>query len=102
MCRCNAEQAAGQGELSRRAQRTTIWLARVIGTVLAMTDSESLQAVTMLRLAERLGVGTTSLYRHIEDEDHLIDAGVVERPVLGAPDRSESTASSVMNSRVSL
>lgn len=45
-------------------------------------DAEGLDAVTMPRLAERLGVGTMSLYRHIESKEDLVNA-VAERVLSG-------------------
>ncbi|MGH8974863.1 MAG: TetR/AcrR family transcriptional regulator, partial [Acidimicrobiia bacterium] len=41
-------------------------------------DREGLDACTMPRLAARLGVGTMSLYRHVEGKDDLLGA-VAER-----------------------
>jgi AcrR family transcriptional regulator len=39
-----------------------------------LIDTEGLEAVTMPKIAQRLGVGTMSLYRHVRDKDDLIDA----------------------------
>lgn len=58
-------------------------------------DAEDLEAVTMPRLAEQLGVGTMSLYRHVDGKDDLVNA-VAERVLSGvqvpdgAPDDWES------------
>ena len=39
-----------------------------------LVDSEGLEACTMPHLAARLGVGTMSLYRHVEGKDDLLNA----------------------------
>jgi AcrR family transcriptional regulator len=46
-----------------------------------MIDRDGLDAVTMPKLAQHLGVGTMSLYRHVEDKDDLIAA--VAEQVMG-------------------
>jgi len=61
--------------------RNTLSRARVIDGALTLIDANGLDAVTMPGLAKHLGVGTMSLYRHVEDKNDLIDA-VAER-VLG-------------------
>jgi TetR/AcrR family transcriptional regulator, tetracycline repressor protein len=65
----------------KRVPRNTLSRARVIEAALEMIDSEGLDAVTMPAVAKRLGVGTMSLYRHVEDKNDLVNA-VAER-VLG-------------------
>jgi AcrR family transcriptional regulator len=74
-----------------RAPRNTLSRAVVIDAALALIDAEGLEALTMAKVAQRLGVGTMSLYRHVQDKDELIDA-VAERVMQavavpdGAPD----------------
>jgi AcrR family transcriptional regulator len=65
----------------KRVPRNTLSRARVIDGALALIDAEGLDAVTMPRLAQHLGVGTMSLYRHVEDKTDLINA--VAEQVLG-------------------
>jgi AcrR family transcriptional regulator len=65
----------------KRVPRNTLSRARVIDGALALIDTDGLDAVTMPRLAKHLGVGTMSLYRHVDDKNDLINA-VAER-VLG-------------------
>lgn len=67
---------------SRRVPRNTLSRERIVDAALALLDAHGLEAVTMPALAKRLGVGTMSLYRHVEDKDDLVNA-VAER-VLGA------------------
>lgn len=64
-----------------RVPRNTLSRDRIVDAALALLDAEGLDAITMPSLARRLGVGTMSLYRHVEDKDDLINA-VAER-VLG-------------------
>lgn len=76
---------------AKRVPRNTLSRARVVDGALALVDAEGLDAVTMPRLAQHLGVGTMSLYRHVDDKNDLINA-VAER-VLGdvqVPDGSDA------------
>lgn len=57
-----------------RAPRNTLSRARVVEAALALIDAEGLEALTMAKVAHRLGVGTMSLYRHVKDKDELIEA----------------------------
>src|SRR4051794_21061960 len=70
------KQPAGgaPGRRSGRVPRNTLSRAGIVDAALALIDAEGLEAVTMPKLAERLGVGTMSLYRHVSDKDDLIDA----------------------------
>jgi AcrR family transcriptional regulator len=61
-----------------RVPRNTLSRAVVAEAALTLIDSEGLDALTMPRVAQRLGVGTMSLYRHVQHKDDLIDA-VAER-----------------------
>ena len=64
----------GGGKGSRRVPRNTLSRERIVDAALALIDTEGPQAVTMPRLAASLGVGTMSLYRHIQDKDDLVNA----------------------------
>src|SRR4249920_3825848 len=74
-----------------RVPRNTLSRAGVVDAALALIDAEGLDAVTMPKVARRLGVGTMSLYRHVQDKDDLIEAvaehvmGDIQVPG-GAPD----------------
>jgi len=59
---------------SGRVARNTLSRGRIVEAAVALIDGGGLAAFTMPRLAEQLGVGTMSLYRHIEDKDDLLDA----------------------------
>jgi AcrR family transcriptional regulator len=58
----------------RRAPRNTLSRERIVEAALALIDADALEAVTMEAVAQRLGVGTMSLYRHVADKHDLVDA----------------------------
>lgn len=45
---------------------------RIVAAAIAIADTEGLGAVSMRRVANEVGVGTMSLYRHVEDKDGLL------------------------------
>jgi AcrR family transcriptional regulator len=55
---------------SRRSSGLT--RERIVAAAVELADSEGLAALSMARLAERLGCGTMSLYRHVENKDELV------------------------------
>ena len=57
-----------------RVPRNTLSRPLIVQAALALVDAEGLEALTMPRLAEELGVGTMSLYRHVDGKDDLLDA----------------------------
>lgn len=67
------DTTAGQPR-SGRVPRNTLSRGRIVDAAVALIDDDGLPALTMPRLAEQLGAGTMSLYRHIEDKDDLLDA----------------------------
>ena len=74
-----------------RVPRNTLSRQLIVEATLAVLDDEGLEALTMPRLANELGVGTMSLYRHIEGKDDLVEAvaaHVLSRVIVpdGAPD----------------
>jgi AcrR family transcriptional regulator len=46
----------------------------VVEAAIALADEDGLEAVSMARVAERLGFTTMSLYRHVESKDELLRA----------------------------
>ncbi|MGV0813594.1 TetR/AcrR family transcriptional regulator [Mycolicibacterium boenickei] len=44
----------------------------IVEEAVALADTEGLAALSMARLAERLGCGTMSLYRHVANKDELV------------------------------
>jgi TetR/AcrR family tetracycline transcriptional repressor len=61
---------------SERVPRGTLNRERTVAAALELLDEEGLDALSMPRLAHRLGVGTMSLYSHLEGKDDLLDAVV--------------------------
>ena len=45
---------------------------RIVATAIELVEAEGLAALSMARLAERLGCGTMSLYRHVANKDELL------------------------------
>ena len=45
---------------------------RIVAAAVELADIEGLAALSMARLADRLGCGTMSLYRHIANKDELV------------------------------
>ncbi|MBH0776256.1 TetR/AcrR family transcriptional regulator [Nocardia bovistercoris] len=48
--------------------------ATIIDTAIDLADEAGLDALSMRRIAERLGVGAMSLYRHVGNKDELLAA----------------------------
>jgi AcrR family transcriptional regulator len=44
----------------------------IVGAAIELVEQEGLNALSMARLAERLGCGTMSLYRHVANKDELL------------------------------
>ncbi|PXX61789.1 TetR family transcriptional regulator [Nocardia tenerifensis] len=49
---------------------------RIVEAAIALLDEEGLERLTMRRLAERLGTGSTTLYWHLDTKDDVIDLAV--------------------------
>jgi AcrR family transcriptional regulator len=45
---------------------------RIVAAAIELVEAEGLSALSMARLAERLGCGTMSLYRHVANKDELL------------------------------
>lgn len=58
---------------------------RIVEAAIEIADSDGLAALSMARLAERLGCGTMSLYRHVANKDELVTFMVSTAP--GPPPR---------------
>jgi AcrR family transcriptional regulator len=54
---------------------------RILDAALALADADGLEAVSMRRLGQKLGVEAMSLYNHVANKDAILD-GILER-VLG-------------------
>jgi AcrR family transcriptional regulator len=58
---------------TERAGRKGLSVDRIIEAAIAVADEEGIGALTMRRVAERLGVGTMSIYTHVPAKGELID-----------------------------
>lgn len=74
-------QAASQSAPVKRRGRPPVEVGRIIDAALQLVDEVGPQALTLRMLAEALGSGTATLYRHFASKDELL-AHVVDR-VLG-------------------
>lgn len=62
---------------------------RIVIAAIEVADEAGLDAMTMKRVATRLGAGVMSLYRHVSDKDELIEAMVEHVTATHAyPDRT--------------
>lgn len=67
---------ATEAEVALRA-RVPLNSERVFAAAIALADREGIEALTMRRLAEELGVEAMSLYYHVANKEAILD-GVVE------------------------
>lgn len=87
--------------------RTRLTSAQVAAAALELADREGLDALSMRALAERLGVGTMTLYGYFRNKDELLDALVdsvfehADAPALEG-DWREQLRAHVLNARASL
>jgi AcrR family transcriptional regulator len=72
------KDAAAGARRSGRVPRNTLSRGRIVDAALRLIDAEGPEAVTMPRVAASLGVGTMSLYRHVDDKHDLVDAVAVQ------------------------
>lgn len=65
-------------------RRVPLTRDRVLDAAVDLADGESLDAVSMRRLAQDLGVVPMALYKHVAHKDELVDA-MVDRVIGGIP-----------------
>jgi AcrR family transcriptional regulator len=63
----------GTREPPTRGPKPGLTLEQIARAAIAVADAEGLEALSMRRLAEALGVGTMSLYRYVPGKAELID-----------------------------
>jgi len=56
-----------------RPEKSAARRQRIVDAAIELADSEGLEAVSMRRLAEKLGVGTMTPYSYVADKDELLD-----------------------------
>ena len=71
-----------QAVKTRAGRRPGLSRRQVTAAALEIVDREGLDALTMQRLADALGVGTMTLYGYVRSKDELLDA-VVDAAVEG-------------------
>lgn len=73
----------GNGDRPARGPKPALSLDTVIQTGIEVADGAGIEAVTMGRVAEKLGVTTMALYRYVPGKEALVDLMV--QAALGAP-----------------
>ncbi len=77
---------------------------RILATAVRLADREGIEALSMRKLAQQLGVDPMSLYNHVRDKGDLLD-GVVDvvvgeiEPVAGGPDWRSSLRATILAAR---
>jgi AcrR family transcriptional regulator len=62
----------------QRRQKEQLSRERIVAEAIALLDEEGVEALSMRALGQRLGAGATSLYRHVNTKDELIELVVDE------------------------
>ena len=62
----------GCASTARRGRKPSLTLADITRAAVELADAEGLAAVSMARVAERLGNSTMALYRHVKSKDELL------------------------------
>ncbi|MBO3735880.1 TetR/AcrR family transcriptional regulator [Glycomyces niveus] len=62
----------GEPHRNGRGRPAALSRERIVAEAVAIADAEGLQKVSMKHLAERLGSGVMSLYRHVPGKDELV------------------------------
>jgi AcrR family transcriptional regulator len=60
-------------ETTPRQPKTTLTHDRIAAAAVELADAEGLDAVSMRRLADQLGVATMALYRYVANKDELLE-----------------------------
>jgi AcrR family transcriptional regulator len=60
-------------EKPTRGPKPTLTLERIVAAAIEIADAEGLEAASMRKVAEALGVGTMSLYRYVPGKAELLD-----------------------------
>lgn len=59
---------------SKRARRTALTRDEVVGAAVRLADEAGIEAITMRRLGQTLGVEAMTLYYHVGSKDAMLDA----------------------------
>lgn len=82
--------AWGQAEPSTRGPRAVLSAGAIVTAAIELADGHGLGAVSMGKLAERLGYTPMSLYRHVPSKDDLLT--LVQDAALGRPPSTAAPA----------
>ena len=74
--RASRSSQASRAAVDAREHREALSRAAVLVGAVALADAEGIDAVSMRRLAERLGVVPMALYKHVADKEDLLDGMV--------------------------
>lgn len=77
-----------RGERASRGPKPGLTVDAIVEAAVRVADAEGLAAVSMRRVADELGVGTMSLYRHVPGKGELVDL-MLDRVVGEAPNPGE-------------
>src|SRR5688572_30415165 len=80
----------GLRERPRRGPKPGLTLDAIVDAAVALADADGLGAVSMSRVAEKLGFTTMSLYRHVSSKDELLM--LMMEAAIGAPTPSADPA----------
>jgi AcrR family transcriptional regulator len=72
----------------KQQTRTRLTRGQVAQAALELADADGLEALSMRALADRLGVGTMTLYGYVRNKDELLDA-LVDAAVADEPPPAE-------------
>ncbi|TBN57958.1 TetR/AcrR family transcriptional regulator [Glaciihabitans arcticus] len=67
-----------------RGPRQKVTVDQVVEAAIQLADDEGVEAISMRRVAERLGIGAMSLYTYVEGKAELLDL-MIDSIVLGMP-----------------
>ncbi|MEV8375681.1 TetR/AcrR family transcriptional regulator [Kribbella sp. NPDC056861] len=73
----------GLGDVTKRGPKPSLSIGDITSAAIELADAEGLAAVSMARVAERLGNSTMALYRHVKSKDDLLTLmtdAALERP----------------------
>jgi AcrR family transcriptional regulator len=79
----------GLAPRGRRGPKPALTVDEITAAAIAIADADGLEALSMRRLAEALGVGTMSLYRYVPGRPELLDL-MVDRASAGPRPASDS------------
>jgi AcrR family transcriptional regulator len=73
----------GRRDRPRRERRGGLTVERIVESAIEIADADGLEAVSMARVAERLGFTAMALYRHVAGKDELLV--LMQEAALGPP-----------------